>query len=158
MPRIDRPFRSTLNKANLFAADKAVVAGEFVQLGKYTIPAGVAIAPGYGAMEGQDTAAGRILIAMMNNAAAPGVAIEGLLRLSVRNPQDRPVMILWESRTERVRLGATDPKIQVPFPWMNAIATEDFSLVLEFRADAAGTAGSANSTCLVDVTTYDAVQ
>ena len=67
-------------------------------------------------------------------------------------------MILAESRTERVRLGSTDPKLQRPLPWTNAVLTEDFSLVLEFKADAAGTAGSANSTVLVDITTYDAVQ
>lgn len=158
MPRIERPFPSTLNKANLFAADKAVVAGEFVQLGRYTVPAGTAIALGFGALEGQDTAVGRLLIDMKNNAVAPGANIEGLLRLTVRNPQDRPVMILAESRTERVRLGSTDPKLQRPLPWTNAVLTEDFSLVLEFKADAAGTAGSANSTVLVDITTYDAVQ
>jgi hypothetical protein len=153
---VGNPFRTTLGIGDFMVADVPVVTNQFVELGRYTVQAGVALALGYGSMEGQDSANGRLYLDLRNNAASPGVVLNGKLRLDIHNAQDRVQATIWEGRTERIRTSATDPRQQLPMPWINAITTEDVSFVLKFRADAAGTVGKANTVLSLDATIYEA--
>lgn len=154
---LENPFANTLGASDLIAAAApAVVAGQWNELGRYTVSAGMAVALGFGGMEGQDSAAGRIYMDLRDNAVAPGAAINGRIRFTLDNPQKRTERVLFEARTERLRTTAADPTKQIPFSFIDAVATEDWSLVLEYMPDAAQTVGRANCVILVDVTTFDA--
>lgn len=145
-------FRTALTKASFGLADKAVTVGQFVILGERKIEAGELLAIGFGSESGQNNAQGRVFVDIKNNAASPGANIEGTIRLQVYSPQNRPLMILGEWRTETLRTGAGDRTKQVPLPEHHAWLSEDKKLVIEFQADSAGTVGLANTTILIDAT------
>lgn len=151
----NNPFRSTLGIADFMTADVATLAGQWNELGRYTLKAGMGLAIGYGAMEGLDAAAGRIYADIKDNGVAPGTATNGKLRIDLESPQKRVIRTIFESRTERLRTTLTDPTKQIPLPYHDAVATEDYSFVLRFMPDAAVTVGKTNSSLLMDVTTFD---
>lgn len=147
--------RATLSKGDLLAADVAVSSTQFTEIGRRKIPAGIGEAVGYSSLEGQDSAAGRIYANIMDNAAAPGAAVDGVLRLDIHDPEDHVVRTVWEGRTEKLRATAADPGTHLPLPLTGPGIGESWSLVAKFKADVAGkTLGSANSTLLVDITRY----
>jgi hypothetical protein len=145
-------FRSAFTKAELISGDVAVVTGQYNKLGEYKVEAGETITVGYGGQGGMDNAVGRIYGAIMNNAAAPGVEMKGKIRLSIHSPQNRPLKIITEFRTELLNTNASDRTKQTPLPEHVEVLTEDKKLVLEFLPDAGGTVGKANSSLIFDIT------
>jgi hypothetical protein len=143
-------FRSAFTKADLMQGATIVCAlGQFNRLGVYNVQAGELVSPGYAGQSGQDNAQGRLYVKLQD--ATPAVA-NGLLRLSIFSPQDRPLEIIQEWRTETLNTSATDRSLQVPFPEYDAWISEDKKVVLEFKPDAGVTLTVANCTVLMDVT------
>lgn len=142
-------FRSALTKNDLIAADTVLTAGTFVKLGERKVEAGELLAVGYGAETGQESAQGRVFMDMKTAASA---AISGTLRLQVYSPQNRPLVILGEWRTETISTGSGDRTKQIPLPESMYWVSEDKKIVLEFNADAAATVAKAQSTILIDTT------
>lgn len=153
---VTNPFRTTLGTGDFMAADVLCAVGQYVELGRNTVQAGVALALGYGSMEGQDSANGRLYLDVRNNGVAPGVIANGKVRIDIHNAQDRVIATIFEGRTERLRTSGTDPRQQLPFPWINAVNTEDVSFVFKFRADAAVTVSKTNTILSMDATIYEA--
>ena len=147
--------RSTLTAANLIAADTAVSATTYTELGRYTIPAGVGAAVGFSSMEGQNSAPGRAYANIMDNGVAPGAAIEGTFRIDVHDPEDHVLRTILEAHTSRLRTTAGDPATQLPLPVNPPGYGQDYTIVAMFRADVAGkTVGKINSSLMIDVTRY----
>lgn len=142
-------FRTALTKADLVAADTVLVAGQFVKVGERKIEAGELLAIGYGQESGQNNAQGRIFMDLKTAASA---AIAGTVRLQAYSPQNRPLVILGEWRTETLSTGAGDRTKQVPLPEDIYWLSEDKKLVLEFNADAGATLAKTQSTILLDAT------
>lgn len=142
-------FRTALTKNDLISADTVLTAGQFVKLGERKIEAGELLAVGFGQESGQNNAQGRIYMDLKTAASA---AIAGTVRLQAYSPQNRPLVILGEWRTETLSTGAGDRTKQVPFPEDIYWLSEDKKLVLEFNADAAATVAKAQSTILMDAT------
>lgn len=143
-------FRSAFTKADLMQGTTIVCsAGQFNRLGVYNVPAGEVVSPGYAGQSGQDNAQGRIYVKLQD--ATPAVA-NGLLRLSIFSPQDRPIEIIQEWRTETLNTSSTDRSLQVPFAEFDAWISEDKKIVLEFKPDAGVTLTTANCTVLMDTT------
>lgn len=154
---VGNPFRTTLGINDFMpTATVVTVANQFVELGRYTVQAGVALALGYESMSGQDSANGRLYLDMRDSSTAPGLVADGRIRLDIHNAQDRVQATVFEGRTERLRSSLSDPRQQLPFPWINAIATEDVVFVLKFRSDAVVTVGRTNSKLSMDATIYEA--
>lgn len=143
-------FRSALTQADLItSATTAVTAGQFVKLGERKIEAGELMAIGYGQESGQNNAQGRIHV-LLKNAT---VEIKGTVRLQVYSPQNRPLAILGEWRTEVLSTGAGDRTKQVPLPEHSIWMSEDKKLVLEFMSDTTDSAlTKSTSTILIDIT------
>lgn len=147
-------YRSALNQVDLITSPTttATIAGQFVKLGERKIYAGEMIALGVGEASGQDNAVGRLWMDIKNAT----VAVEGTIRLSIFSPQNRPLVVLHEFRTETLRSGTTDRSLMVPLPVGTAWASEDKKIVLEFQADASGIVDRAQTKILID-TTVEAV-
>jgi hypothetical protein len=149
-------FRSALTQSDLISsATVSVVPGQFVQLGARTIQAGELLSCGYGDQSGQADAQGRIYALIKDNSGTPAT-LNGTLRLTVYTPQNRPLMILGEWRTETLSTGAGDRTKQVPFPESVYQLSEDKKLALEFNCDTTATVAKANSTILFDTTEVQA--
>lgn len=149
---ITQEHHDTFNLARLGAVDTALVAGQYRRVGLYTCPAATAVGAGYGDLAGQETAEGRIYFNAVDD-AAPGVAFDGYVRLSVLDPQQRVLATIYQGRTEDLRLGAADQRLrrvlkEIPQAWI----TQDYSMELQINPDAAVTFGAANSTLLMSVT------
>lgn len=142
-------FRTALTKNDLMSGDTVLTAGQFVKLGERKIEAGELLAVGFGQESGQNNAQGRIYMDLKTSASA---AIAGTVRLQAYSPQNRPLVILGEWRTETLSTGAGDRTKQVPFPEDIYWLSEDKKLVLEFAADAGATVAKAQSTILMDAT------
>lgn len=143
-------FRSALTQNDLIsAATVTLVAGQFIKLGEYKIQAGEQISIGYGQQSGQESAQGRIFMDIRN---ATPTSIKGVVRLQVYSPQNRPLVILGEWRTETLSTGSGDRTKMVPLPEDIYSLTEDKKLVLEFMADATDTVTKTQSTILFDTT------
>jgi hypothetical protein len=140
------------------AATMACPAGQFTEIGRYKLSAGMGLALGYDNMAGQDSAAGRFYMDLKNSAASPGAAIDGEIRIELINPQDRVQAVVWEGTTRQLRSSATDRRQQLPFPWINAIATEHRAFRILFKPEGAATltVGKDNSVLAMDVTNYEA--
>lgn len=144
-------FRSAMTEAHLInSATVSVIAGQFVTVGKYKVEAGELITIGYGQQSGQNNAQGRIFMDFKDDVDAN---IQGLVRLSVYSPQDRPLVILGEWRSETLRSGATDRALKIPLPENFTWLSEDKQLFLELQADVGATLSKANSEILLDTTT-----
>ena len=143
-------FRSALTSADLItSATTAVTAGQFVKLGEYKVQAGELITLGYGQESGQENAQGRIYVEIKNAT----VALKGTVRLQAYSPQNRPLVILGEWRTEVLSSGTGDRTKQVPLPEMMYWLSEDKKLVLEFNSDTTDAAlTKSTSTILIDTT------
>lgn len=142
-------YRSAFTAAQLVAADKAVTAGEWARLGVYAVQAGEMISLGYGALSGMDNAVGRIYAKF---AASGGAEVTGKVRLTIYSPQDRPLKIMHEFRTEALNTSASDRTKQTPFAEGPEIITEDKKIVLEFLPDANATIAKAQSVLIMDIT------
>lgn len=146
-------FASTFTVNELFkAATVAVNAGEINRLGEYKIQAGEEISVGAGLLAGMDNATGRVFMDIRDNAASPGAALSGTIRLQIYSAQNRPIEIIREWRTEDLATTATDKTKQLPLPEHDVWMREDQRLVLEFIPDASGTVGKANSKILLSMT------
>jgi hypothetical protein len=145
-------YRSAFNKDTFFsAATVAVVAGEAKKLGEYAVNSKEIISLGWGGLEGQENAQGRIYVQLKDNTEAGAVQIHGTVRLSVYSPQDRPIAIMHEFRTEQLDTSSTDRTKQIPFPEGMYEITEDNKIVMEFISDTSATLSKANSTIMMDI-------
>ena len=143
-------FRSAFTKADLIKADSTVcVAGNPTIVGEYVVPAGEMVKIGYGTLEGQESATGRIFVDLQ---LAAGTPADGLVRISAFSPQNRPKEIMREYRTEVIRQSETDRTKQVPFAEHDLFVSEDKKIVLEFIADSTVTVDKTKSKVLMDIT------
>lgn len=144
-------FRSALTESDLVSATTvSVLSGTFVKLGERKIEAGELLTIGYGLESGQNNAQGRIFVKIRDDVDA---AIKGLIRLQIYSPQNRPLRIMGEWRTETLESGETDRALMIPLPENTSWLSEDKKLVLEFQADASATLSKANSEIMLDTTT-----
>lgn len=156
--KIKNPYRSQFNAGTLLDdADVTLVASQFVEIGRYTVPAGTGICLGYGGLTGQDNSIGRVYMDLIDDAAGDE---QGLIRIELRNPQDRTEMVLWEGRSEALRtLNATpDFAEMLPFPQMADMATEDWAFVVLMKADAADVLNVSACTVMMDYTVFEVRQ
>jgi hypothetical protein len=143
-------FRSAFTEADLIgSATVSVVAGSIIKLGEYKVQAGELLTIGYGEQSGQDNAVGRFYLVLKN---ASSTVLNGKVRLSAYSPQNRPLVILGEWRTETLASGASDRSLMTPLPENNYWLSEDKKLVLEFISDTTDTVSKANSDILMDIT------
>lgn len=143
-------FRSAFTQADLIgSAAVATLAGQYNKLGEYKVQAGEMVGLGYGAQNGQENATGR-LYSLLKIAA--GTEVAGTIRLSIYSPQDRPILVVDEFRTETINQNATDRTKQVPFPFKNIWVTEDKKIVMEFKPDADATLDKTKCVVLMDIT------
>lgn len=153
------PSRGVLTQRNLLKTDVNAVAGSMVDLGVYIVPAGIGVSIGYGSEEAQNTATGRIKIDLRKTGAAPGVVINGLIRIEVRNARGNPIDgqgIIFEARTEELRTDSIEVSNRVVLAKHEIIARPDRQYALQFRADVTGVVSSANSSILINTTNFDA--
>lgn len=149
---INEKFRSAFTEADLIeAATVDVIAGKFVRLGEYKVQAGELVALGFGGESGQESAQGRIY-GLLKDDTVPAVILNGVVRLSVFSPQDRPMEIVQEYRTETINTSATDRTKQVPFPFKDPFVSEDKKIVLEFKSDTTATVVKADCDMILDIT------
>lgn len=143
-------FRDTMTKTDLIAtATTSVVAGQWIRLGAYVVPAGELVAVGYGSQASQEAAVGRLYVQLKNAT----VEILGKIRISAYTPQDRPLRIIFEGRVELLNQNLTDRTKQLPLPEDAAWLPMDRKLVFEFLPDTTDAALTrSTSTILLDVT------
>lgn len=146
-------YMSTFTKAQLMSADTIVCAtGQFNKLGEYVIPAGMEIAIGSGKYDDLERATGRLFIELKDDEATATIE-SGMVRLQAYSPQNRPLEILYEGRTEVTGAG-TNRQLYVPLPEHSVNLTQDQKLVMEFMPDGADTVVKADCTILVDHTVF----
>lgn len=159
MPRVAvvgimNPYRKVFD-VNEFvdSASVALVANVWTETGRYTVPAGVVAALGYGSIRGQEDAEGRFYF---NPRTSVPADINCEIRLELRNAQDRVVAVLWEGHTILTRTSTTDRRQQIPFPELvQHRASEDYSFVMMLRVTSAVTLDRAQTTLYMDGTLYD---
>jgi hypothetical protein len=146
-------FRDALIEKDLInTTTVAVVSGTFIKLGERKVEAGEMLTIGYGSQAGQTDAVGRFYLSLKDTTATP-VQLHGKVRLSVYSPQNRPLRILGEYRTETLLSGGTaDRSLNTPLPENFTWLSEDKKLVLEFQSDTNATLSQANSDMLMDIT------
>lgn len=150
--QVFNPYKTTLTQMDFVgAATVATTAAKWVEIGRVTIPAGTAYALGFGEQNGQDSAQGRLY--MDTKDSTPAVEA-GMIRFEIRDPQDRPVKTVFESRTESVTTSATDRTQQLPFAERSEMIGEDFAIIFQFKGDASDLINKANSKFLIDTTVY----
>jgi hypothetical protein len=149
-------FRSALITSDFMTGTVSCTAGLFTRLGARTIQAGELMSLGYGSQSGQGDAQGRIFVDLRDNTASPGVQVAGTVRLTAYTPQDRPLVILAEFRTESLNQNNSDRTKLVPWPESIYQLSEDKKLVMEFKPDATVTVSNTNSKMVIDITEVQA--
>jgi hypothetical protein len=143
-------YRSAFTSNDLIgAASVACTAGQFNKLGEYQVQAGELVGLGFGDQSGQENAVGRLYMLLQTSAPA---AIPGTVRIQAYTPQNRPLEILAEFRTEAISQNATDRTKQMPLAFNNIFLSEDKKIFLEFNPDATATVAKANTTINMDIT------
>lgn len=144
------PVRTTRIAADLPLVAVTTIVGTFVEIGRLTAAQGQGFALGYGYKSGQDSAEGRIYWAVATVAPA---AIDGRLRVMAFNPAGRPVRMLYEADTTRMRnVTAANPATWVPLPVINYLHTFGWAIVFQLNGTAAQLINIAASVFSVDFT------
>jgi len=147
---VGRFFATTLTRVELVPANVTVSAGVAARLGTFVVPLGMMFAWGRGSDLGLEDTEGRILIDVRDAGVAPGLVLNGLLRLVANNPLGQEAHVYWEGRTEQCRLGATILRDRMILPAQDPVVPAGFSLSIVFVPDTGGVVGSANTVVLVD--------
>jgi hypothetical protein len=143
-------YRSTFNEANLIGTATVVcTAGQFTRLGEYKVLSGDLIALGYGDLDDQCGAVGRIYALIKDVTPAE---IPGTLRLSLMSSADRQLSIEFECRTEIIDSNPTDRTKMLPFEVSQTWLSLDKRFELSFNPDTTATVVKANSKVLIDIT------
>jgi len=146
-------YMTTLTQADLIDDDvTAVLAGVPIKLGEYLIPAGMELALGFARYDDLERASGRLYIELKDDTDTAAVE-NGKVRLSIWSPQDRPLRILYEGRTE-IAGASTARNLMVPLPESVYNIREDQKLVLEFISDESDNIVKADCTIYVDCTIF----
>lgn len=145
-------YRSAFTEADLIEGNVSVVTGSFIKLGEYKVEAGERIATGYGGHTGQDQAEGRIHLDLETDVA--DTKINGVVRLMAVSPQDHPLEVLSEFRSETLRTNINDRSLQIAFPEHSSMLSEDIKLGLYFKPDTNGTVSQTNTDLIMDITRY----
>ena len=143
-------FRSALVTSDFMTGTVSCPSGLFTRLGARTIQAGELLSLGYGPQSGQQDAQGRIFVDIRDNTASPGAQVNGTVRLTAYTPQDRPLVILAEFRTEALNQNSADRTKLLPWPESIYQLSEDKKLVIEFKPDATATISNANTKMVID--------
>ena len=154
--QVSNPHRSGLSAGRFTFASVAISTTSYTEVARFTIGTGAAWAAGYGTLQGQDSATGRIYMDMRDNTASPGAEQNGSVRLELHDAQDVLVRIIWQARTEELRTSLTDRRQQLPFPGDPNVGTQNMSLVWTMKADAAFTPGASNVVLFQDMTEFSA--
>lgn len=143
-------YRSTFNEGNLInAATVVCTAGQFTRLGEYKVLSGDLIALGYGDLDDQCGAVGRIYLLLKD--AGP-TEVPGTYRLSLMSSADRQLSIEFECRTEITDNNPTDRTKELPFEVSMTWLGLDKRFELAFNPDTTATIVKANSKVLIDIT------
>ncbi len=122
-------------------------------IGSYKVPAGQGLELGFGPYASLDTAVGRIF---MDANDSTDVDMNGKLRISIWDEEDRPVRILGNFDLAALRQSAVN--LRTPLAESGAIITQDKKLVLELIAyDAGKSFKLATSDLMMSVTKYKVV-
>ena len=141
--------RGALTASDLInASTVACTAGQFTQLGSYTVKAGEVVTVGYGQAQGQENAQGRIYVKLQNSTPTE---VTGEVRLSILGPQNSVLREIARFRTEALS-SSTDRTKQIPLPDSMIGASEDRKILMEFNPDSTATLTKANCTVLIDIT------
>lgn len=150
---VNNPHRSGFNAGKFTFLAQALTTTTYTEVARITVPVGIAYAIGYGDLQGQDNAVGRVYMATETSTSAE---IKGAIRIDLHDTQDRVVKTLFEARTEELHTTLSDRRQQIPFPSIKDVATQNMSIVVKMKADTALTPSGANCTWFMDVTEFDA--
>lgn len=156
MAQIRNPHQSAYTRANFFTVNTASLpAGRFSELGRVVIPAGTAVALGFGELEGQDSSRGRIVMDVRDAGTPPGLVVNGVVRFDLHTPQDFVERTIYQERTENLRTSLTDRTQQSAMPIIPDVVGEDWAIVLKFNPDVATIVGAANTILTVSSTNFE---
>ena len=141
--------RSALIASDFQSADVACTAGRFTEIGRYVIGKGRYVTMGYGFLESQSDAAGRIFADIKDTADA---AVPGTLMISVYTPEGRHYEDLFDDRTENLTSSSTNRTLQIPFAEFATGYGEDWIYVLLFDPDTTATVDFGLTDIVMNVT------
>lgn len=122
-------------------------------IGSYKVPAGQGLELGFGPYASLDTAVGRAFMDANDSADAD---MNGKLRISIWDEEDRPIRILANFDLSALR--QTDLTKRPPLPESGAIITQDKKLVLELICyDSGKSFKLAGSDMMLSVTKFKVV-
>lgn len=127
----------------------ALVAGQFNKIGSYTVKAGEVIFLGWENYRDMESAVGRAYAKLQDNVPAE---IKGEWMATIESPQDLPLTVLGNWRSEDMNTDATNKTLQIPFAKMNIGASKDKKIVFYFKPDTAKTITKANCIVNLDIT------
>ena len=142
-------YKSTFTEAQLLNTDPAVVAGAPVLIGEYSVQAGEIVGLGYG-NGGQNSALGRIYAKFQN---ATPTQLHGTVRIQIASPQDIPLAVVYEARTEDLASGGDDITKRLPFneSELDAKVTEDKKIQIWFISDTSDTLKTSNCDIIMSI-------
>lgn len=153
----ERGHIDTIDENSFDTWSAANTAGEWSDIGIYTVPFQTEESWGFGSAEpGKSGNQGRIMVDLRDGSAAPGVQLTGKVRLVQRNANDRNERTVAEFNLKRLNDAGASRTEQQPLPEQvnNPKVGPQSKLVLQAQLD--GTAASqANSEVLIDTTVYE---
>lgn len=142
----------TFTEADLIGtATKAVTADEYVEIASITILQGEEIAFGSGLFGTQQDATGRAFADLYDNGVAPGVQLNGKLRLQVTDMNDNLVFYIGEWDLSKLRFGLTDVRQRKPLPLQKQGAGFGRKIKVFFKCTTTATLSQVNSTMEFDI-------
>jgi len=151
--QVRNPVITTQTAGDILIA-ATTVAATYVEVARLTATQGQAYALGYGFRGGQHDAEGRLYWDV--NTVAPAT-IDGRLRIMAETPAGRPVRMLAEFVTDRLRnVTAADPSTWFPLPVRNYVCKFGWSIVFLLLGDtAAQLVNIAASNLSIDFTEFE---
>ena len=149
-----RKKRDQLSELDLLDETKTVTKGDAVILGYFEVPKGMSYELGFGSLEGQHSAEGRIFAEIKDDADEE---VKGDIIFQALSPQKQHRADIDTFRTTATNTDLQDRRKQLPLSRYAGKVTESAYVAIAFRAD--GDSGTEtisrdNSEILIDMTKY----
>lgn len=145
--------RDQLSELDLMeSGTTAVTAGDAIPIGYFQVPEGLEYELGFGSLEGQHSAPGRIYAEIKDDADEE---VDGDVIFQALNPQKEHRANIEVFRTTSLNTDLSARTEQLPFSRIPGRVTEGAYISVAFRADDDATLDRDNCTILLDATRYD---
>ena len=147
---VSMPIHDQMRIEDFMAGDVAVTAGQWNEIGKYTVGITEKVELGW-SVGNMESAIGRIYGVLKNGATV----LDGRVKFAIADQSGTVIASrVVELTTDMLNQSPSDMTKRLPFNETRVVATREREIIMYFKPDASGTVIKADSDLIMSITRY----